>query len=700
MDSVALRRREETGSPDSRFALARPSAEDLAWLGLVPAALLFLAAILWLAPPVSKLYPGPSQSVFPQWDLLIAPEPLEATRVLIAAAVPLIFAGVVLALGTRRPARRSLDGAVIAVQLVGMGFVAWSVARQIHAPGWIVTADYFDPLLLSAPVLVAGVVIGAALTALLVRKNEFRLPRVLAWADRPSGKSAIALTLALVFTAIWLLPAVVTDGTVSNGEPIASSHIQAFAQDYFAVVNGRTPLVDYIPFYVHLLPLALAPVLAAFNSSLTSFSISMSVLSLVAMLAVYGAFRAVTRGPWTALGLYVPFVAISLFPWDRQGAQWDYNGNYYAFFPGRYLGPFVVLWLCALSLRGRRLPAWVVFFAAGLATANNTEFGIPCVIATIVALSFGSDRSIPVRARASRLLLHAAAGLGAALALVCTVILARSGELPNPSYATYWSSSFARDGFGLAPMPTLGLHWALYFTYAAALLVATVRCVRFEPDRTLTGMLAFAGVFGILSGLYFGGRSLPWQLMLLFPVWGFALALLAWTVGLSLRSARGDWLRLRRLILPALATLAGFGVMVAAIDRFPAPWQQVDRLTAGGVAVHDHAAVQRFVAAHTNPGEHVMIIGTEVDHRIAERAGVANSSPFSSYFALLSADEVNRGIDFLEDDGGRKVFASVRTIEEITPTHRFPELARILRERGFVPLRTQRESGFVEWERR
>jgi hypothetical protein len=425
----------------------------------------------------------------------------------------------------------------------------------------------------------------------------------------------------------------------------------------------------------------------------------MCALSLLALLAVYGTFSSVTRRPWAALALYLPFVAISLFPWDRQGAVWDYDGSYYGFFPGRYLGPLVVIWLCALSLRGRRVPPWAVLFAAGLAVANNAEFGVPCAVAAIVALAFGADRSVPVRARAARLAVHAAGGLGGALALVCAIILVRSGELPNPAYATYWSSTFAREGYGLVAIPTLGLHWALYFTFAAALLAAAVRYVRAEPDRVLTGMLAFAGIFGLLTGFYFAGRSVPYQLMLLFPVWGFALALLAWAVFLSLRSARLDSLRLRRLIVPAFAVLAGFGVMVAAIDRFPPPWQQIDRLSAGGVPVADQPAVQEFINANTSPGEHVLIIGTELDHRIAERAGVANTSPFFSPLSLLSRREVDRAIDFLEDEDGHKAFISLVSITLLT-SHRFPEVSQILRERGFRPVRTQRETGFVQWERR
>ena len=698
MDPASLGRQEEITSAGSRSGFARQSAEDVAWLGVVPVVVLLLVATFWLAPPLSHLYPGPDQRVFPEWQFLIRPEPLEATRYLIAAIGPPLLAGVVLSVGTRRRARRSLDGAVIAIQVAGIGFIAWGVT---HQPSYSLpfVVDYFDPLLLSVPILVAGVVIGALLTALLASPVEPRVPRLRAIVNWLSTKKAIALAVAIVFTVIWLLPAVVTDATVGHGARIVSGHIPAQAGDYFAVVNGRTPLVDYIPIYVHLLPLALAPVLAAFDLSLTSFSIAMCGLSLIALIAIYATFSEVTRRPWAALVLYVPFVALSLFPWDRQGSDWDYAGNYYAFFPGRYLGPCIVAWLCALNLRGRRMPAWGVFFAAGLAVANNVEFGVPVVVAAIVALAFGGERTILSRNRASRLTMHAVAGLGGALVLVCAITLARSGELPNPAFATYWSSTFARDGYGLVPMPTLGLHWALYFTYAAALLVAVVRYVRAEPDRTLTGMLAFAGVFGLVTGFYFAGRSVPWQLMLLFPVWGFALALLAWTAAGALRTARGDSLRLRRLMLPAFAALAGFGVMVASIGRFPPPWQQVDRLAAGGEAANDQPAVQEFVDSNTSPGEHVLIIGTRLDHRVAERAGVVNTSPYFGELALVSEQDVNRAIDFLEDDGGHKVFETVVPLEFLTHGA-FPEVERILRHRGFQRVKSDPASGLVEWDLR
>jgi len=203
-------------------------------------------------------------------------------------------------------------------------------------------------------------------------------------------------------------------------------------------------------------------------------------------------------------------------------------------------------------------------------------------------------------------------------------------------------------------MPALGLHIALYVTFIAAILTAAVRFVQSRENRTLTAMLAFAGVFGLLAGSYFAGRSLPWQLMLLFPTWGLALALLTWTVLGYLRSERRE--SLRRLALPALATMVGFGVMIASIATISPPWDEAERLSRSGASEADNAEMQRFVEQRTEPGERVLVLATGADHRLAERAGVENLSPFNTALVLLSPSEVDRALEALKEAGGTKIF--------------------------------------------
>lgn len=664
------------------------SAEDLAWLGAIAAAILLAAAFALVTGRLATLYPSPKTDVFAGWQVLIRPEPREEVRSMLALAAPFALAAVVLAFGNRGPARRSLDAPIVATQALAAGLLVWGVLEQPLGSGWQLDISYFHPYLLSVPNLVGGFLIGLALTAAVLWWRGAVPPALSRAAERLRGSGALAFGIAVLATVIFLLPAVVTDASVGKAGQLAVSHIPVQAEDYFSVVNGRTPLVDYIAQYANLVPLALAPLLAAFDSSITSFSVVMCVLSAIALLAVFGAFREVTRSWWWGLALYLPFLALALFPWHDEGPYRNFDATYYAVLPGRYIGPLLLAWLCVRSVR-RPVPIWALFGAAGLFLINNPEFGFGALLALVVGMCAGWNRSVPVRERLGRLAVEGAAGLLAAAALVCAVILVRTGELPDPALLTYFNRLFLRDSYGLVPMPSLGLHWAPYATYAAALVLAAVRYVRDDPDRTLTTMLAYSGAFGLASAMYFVGRSSQFQLLLLFPAWGLALAPLAWTAARSLRAERANRTRLVRLLLPACAALIGFGVMISALDRVSRPWRQVDRITTGGPGANDLLPEQRFVAARTSPGEDVLIIGTTLDHRVAERAGVVNVSPLNFVTSLISPAEADRTLDQLYDSGGTEVFESVA----------IPEFAAILRARGYRLLGVDPESGLRLWRR-
>ncbi|MDX6607456.1 MAG: hypothetical protein QOD14_1996 [Solirubrobacterales bacterium] len=672
-------------------------AEDLAWLGAIAAGIGLVAAFAWLAPALATLYPSPDQAIFGTWHGLIHPEHREDVRGMLALATPFLVGITVVALGSRRLARRSFDPLIVTAQIAGLGLLAWAVTEQRNVLRPI-PADYLKPLLFGVPNLVAGVLIGGAITALILFWSGV-VPNSLARAGALARRRGLAPAAAGIATVVFLLPAVVTDATVGHSGLFAPSQIAIYADDYFAVVDGRTPLVDYIGQYSSLLPLAVGPVLGLFHSSITSFSIAMCTLSGLALLAIFGVFKEVTRRPWAALALYVPFLALGLFPWHDQGAFREFNGNYYALLPERLFGPFLLAWLCALSTR-RRVPIWALFGWAGFVVVNNAEFGIGALVALIVAVAVSWDRTVPIRERLSRIAVEGAAGLLGAIAIVCAVILVRTGSFPDPTLLTYFNRLFLRDSFGLFPMQALGLHWALYATYAAALVVAAVRYVREEPDRTLTAMLGFSGAFGLVTGMYFVGRSVEIQLMILFPVWAFCLALLAWTGAGTLRSARGDKRRLRRLLLPACAALIGFGVMVSAIDRVSPPWSQVDRLTSGGRAVDDTPNAQRFVEAHTDPGDSIFLIGTPLDHRVADRAGVTNVSPVSGYMSLVTSAEADRALDQLQAAGGDLVFEAVTAPSAVNPSpFKIRQLAAILSRRGYRLDAVDPSSGLRLWRR-
>lgn len=350
-----------------------------------------------------------------------------------------------------------------------------------------------------------------------------------------------------------------------------------------------------------------------------------------------------------------------------------------------------MIWLLSRHLRRGSPSLWVVYLASGLTVLNNFDFGICCLVATIVGASCAIDRSLPLRSGILDQVVQAAVGLTGALLLVTGVTLLLAGEVPDLSILTYWSNVFGRQGFGLLPMPAWGLHWALYFTYVGALLAGSVRLIRDPTDRTLTPMLAFMGVFGLLTGQYFAGRSQGTQLIVLFPVWGFTLALLTLLV---VRSLRGADLRIaRRSVVPALAVLIGFGLMVATMARIPAPWHELDRISTDTTHPLDLISAQRFVEAHTNSGERVVILTTSVDHRVAERAGVANVSPWGSD-ALFSKQELDRMLGALDGEGGSKIFLDS---EQLGPQGR--DIIQVLKARGFTLTSTDHASGLGLWVR-
>jgi hypothetical protein len=236
----------------------------------------------------------------------------------------------------------------------------------------------------------------------------------------------------------------------------------------------------------------------------------------------------------------------------------------------------------------------------------------------------------------------------------------------------------------MAPIPTLGLHLVLYGTFCAAIVVATVRCVRRDDGDALTAMLVWSGVFGLTAGGYYAGRSHPEVLIDMFATWAFALVLLV-VVTVRAILARPS----RRPTPGELAVLAGFGVAICSIAQTPTPWSQIDRLrdTASERLVEQAGAV-RFVAASTTPEEHVAIL-TPLSHRVAYDAGVVNVSPYSGIESMPTVAQLELAIAALRASGGRLLFTSnERTL---------PETAVALRRSGFAPVAEDLTRQHTRW---
>jgi hypothetical protein len=668
-DAAAVRLRR--GLADRR-PLADPG--DAAWLCALPCALVAVAAIALLGPALGRiLYPSQdSVTYLAAWVPYLKPEHAEQARFLLSLGVPILLAlATVLALRRRPVLSRGLVAvAVPAAQLLMALVVVAAVVAQrglrfgpeyTRQAGLTIHWVYF-----TVPTLVVGSVLAAALV--LALRSAAARGRAVAWLRESRARRAAAVTLAAAATVIWMLHAVDSDSSIANAFEAVEYHIGFTLDETFAVLNGRTPLVNFTAQYASLWPYAVALPMLVFGKTLLAFTIAMCSITAVSMLAIFDVLRRVARSALAALLLYLPFLATSFFMVEGTYAnRWTF-GNYFATFPLRYAAPYVLAWLTARRLGREGLGhAWPLFLVAGLTALNNADYGIPALGATVGALVWTSAGL--ERRALRRLAAEAAAGLVGALVLVCALTLLRAGSLPQFGRMLEFARIFAVGGFSMLPIPgVLGLHLVIYLTYVGAIGTATVRALASERDRVLTGMLAWTGIFGLGSASYYVGRSHPEALVATFSVWALALALLTVVVvrGLAAHPAR-------RPAIAAVAVLVGFGVAACSLAQTPTPWSQVDRIRApfkptGEATIETpylppaEASLRTYVAALADGagrfvyrrGAPVAVL-TTTGHRLADAYGVVNVSPYTGVESIFTTQQLERTLDALRDAGGNTV---------------------------------------------
>jgi hypothetical protein len=648
------------------------SPEQLAWLALPVCALLTVLVVALLGPPLGDAFLGPGPERF--WPRTgPVPEPQEHGRYLLSLLGPVALAGAIL-LGSRRAIRldeRFARGLELTVQLLLVGFLALCVLAQYdvlttaYRPGYETHVRYFTPATLAVAIAFA------ALLPLLLQRQAVAARLAAILRETPVSR-AVALAIAVLLTAAWLLTAVDADGSLANTASGVAGHILWSLDEPFAILNGRTPLVDFHSQYGQVVPYVAAAAMAAFGTSIGVFSVTMVLGSGLALLALYAVLRRIVRSSVLALALYAPLLATGFFM--KIGPLDDRYGpaNLYSLWPIRYGGPFALLWLLARHVDGAapRRP-WVLFLAGGLVLANNPEFGAGAVAALAVALV--AVRPARSRADVWRLGVEAAGGLAAALLALVLLTLVHSGSLPHLGWALEFSRLYGVGGWALLPMPRVGIYLGVYVTFAAAIALAAVRVVRGAQDAVLTAALAFSGIFGLCAGAYFAGRSHPQVLIDLFSPWALALVLLTIATGRAL--AARSW---RRPAPAQLAVLFGFALMVCSLAQTPTPWSQLDRIRdRSDIPIFKQQAATAFVREHTRPGERVSILAA-LGHRIAYDTGRVNVSPYASIESMPTEQQLARAFDVLRREGGTKLF--------ISSTFTFEEELTAIAQAGFKPV--------------
>jgi hypothetical protein len=646
-------------------------ADDAAWLATIPTAIVAVAAITLLGPPLGKALLAPQNVHFwPGFQYALSPEPVQLGRFLVAQFVPFVLAIFTVAGVRWRAARASSmsDGLIVAVQAAAVAFAVACWLAQEEALGPLyphrspqILLRFFTP----RTMIVAGA--GTLAIVLAVRNARMRA-QVLAWARESRGRRLAAGLVAIVAIVVWLLHGVYTEGTIGAAFREVEYHIQFTYDETFAVLDGLSPLVNYATQYGSLWSYAFAAGMSLIGPSVGVW-VAMALLATgLGMLAVFAVLRWVAGTSVRGLLLFLPVLATSFFMLGGTLENRYTYANYFGTFPMRYAGPSILAWLVARHLGGARpRQCWPLFLLAGVVVLNNADTGIPALGATALALLWSGGR--PTRASVARLAFEATGGLAAAFALVSLLTLARAGVLPDLGLLLRFSRLFAKAGFGLFAMPTIGLHLVVYLTFVAALGAATVRALRAEPDRLLTGMLAWSAAFGLGAGAYFAGRAVPENLVAMFFPWAFATALLLIPALRSLSTV--PW---RRPPVAAVACVFGFGVMACSLAQTPTPWGQLQRLQQTVPPILGEPLGEQFVARRVRRGESAAIL-LPLGHRIGAALGVTDVSPYSSFLSMPTAEQLNETLAVLRADGGRKLFIRPLDVEG--------EIAQALADAGF-----------------
>jgi hypothetical protein len=639
---------------------------EIAWLLLLPCAAVTVAAMLLLGSPLGHALSSAQKPIplLPELRPFVFAKHTQQARYLIALVAPLLLVALTLAIAHRRPRLTpGVTGTLILVsQLAGMAFIGICLwAQHTHTYGPIYgystatyphgfTQPYFTPQTL----LVGGAFALVMAYAAKAHGSKYRL--AILSTEPPSYLTVLVIAIAIGMTAIWALSGVNFEHTIFNAGGAISFNAGLPLDEVFAVLDGRSPLVNFIPQYGALWPYPIALAMSIFGTSFGVFSIAMCSLAGLSLLAVFDVLRRTTRNALAALALYLPFLATSLFAMEPGSVNRLSALTLYSDFPFRYAGPYILVW--CLIRRGetsRPHTRWVVFTVAGLVIFNNVEFGIAATGATFIATLLIDTSLKPIQIL--RVVRDALIGLFAAYVLVSILTLIRANSLPHIGDIFFYARIYGGAGYGLLPTPTLGLHIVIYLTYATAIVLAAVRTIRRDPGRLTTGALAWSGIFGLGAGSYFMGRSHPEVLVTMFSAWSFSLALLVSAmVQQTLRDPR------RRVTPARLMAFFAIGVTTCSLAQTPLPWTQIQRLRrrTSAMYVASTGLKQTLLRYGGHRPEAIMSV---TGHRLAYETGIEDVSPYVGLVTTLTTEQLTDTFLALQAAGGSLLVLPVAGIE-------------------------------------
>jgi hypothetical protein len=390
--------------------------------------------------------------------------------------------------------------------------------------------------------------------------------------------------------------------------------------------------------------------------SVTTFSALMFSLTVVGFMLLYSALCRVCKSAWSALGLFIPCVALSFVSLrTAPGGYLAGTFSYYAVGPLRYFGLFLLarlsVWYLEKPSLSRLVPVSAIAFFVAL---NNLDFGVPSAVGVLAcAILFPpAFRSVGIWRRLLALTTFLASA-GVSLAAYLTLVRIARGAWPTLGNLFLFQKVFAGYGFCMLPAPDIGLYWVVYLTFMASVLIPTYEVFMAMPhdaeQRRLNGVLAYWGIAGMGPLTYYMGRSHSEVLHAVLCAWAFALANLvcrAWILWSRHRNEpnkSGSWLS----VIPQVAVVSLFALMVPSAGDVPNPLAQIRRLALPDTRIEPaDAKPVALIKKYVHREERTMIVYRDA-HWLALKAGVSNVFAFAhpdSIIILPQIDTVVAGL--------------------------------------------------------
>jgi hypothetical protein len=619
---------------------------------------------------------------FPEYYSDLSPEPVAQQQFLLIAAATVGLPVVIALVATRGRSTLSVCRRIAPILL--LGFLVLMVVAFVGA---LPQDRLWWPSEMSG--LWVLVPLGLLAGYLLSRWKPLGKVRGVRW------ETAIGVVL-LCLTILFCLAGFYTDHTLTLGPTGTLYHVPFTFEEVYAVVGGHTPLVDWVPQYVTIIPYLLAPMLSLRAPSIGMFTASMTLLSVISFMCGYFALRVLTRRAIPALVLFLLVLAMSLVPNTRAGDQVFTADTYFAIMPLRYGGPLVCFAaVVALARWQPRAGAWLLFgVLEGFVVLNNFEFGLPAAVAGAVAgvVSQNPGQAFELR-RSLRSLVLILAGVAAAVALFTVVTVLRSGQLPNFGDLVWFNREFAIAGFLVIPLHGLvTLQGLVFVTFVAAVALGIAPALLGLgaggiEGRVSAAALTFTGIFGVGAFAYYAnGRSLPAVLGAQFCAWGFALAALSVTGLRYLRQWRTKPMAAVLGVLPVLAlAFAGAGSLLQ--DDYP--FQQPGRVLSGaqGASVNPVAAIAG-VRTCVRPGTNMGVL-LSYGLRIAIEGHVHDWFPYNNPGDLATVQQVDATLVDLRRHNARVIMSQPLPAD----------VSAIISRAGFRPVYADTPAGAEFWVR-